>query len=125
MKSKILIVDDSALARRLTRKLLEELGFEVEDVPDGASALERYALNRHDVVILDMLMHGMYGLEVLIKFQELNPKLPVIIATADIQKTTREQVKTAGAAAILNKPVSKADLGDVLQTVLSGGTSWN
>jgi two-component system, chemotaxis family, chemotaxis protein CheY len=125
MSAKILIVDDSGLARRTVRQLLEELGHTVEEAADGAQALERYVINRHDVVILDMVMHGMYGLEVLIKFRELNPKLPVIIATADIQKSTREQVKAAGAAAMINKPLKKDEVTEVLHTVLSGGTVWN
>ena len=125
MKSKILIVDDSGLARRLMRKILEDLGHEVEDVSDGAQALERYVLNHHNVVILDLLMHGMYGVEVLQKLKELNVDLPVIITTADVQRTTRELVKEAGAAALLNKPVTKEQVAEVLEIVLAGGTLWN
>jgi two-component system chemotaxis response regulator CheY len=125
MKSNILVVDDSGLARRLTRRILEELGHETEEVSDGAQALEQYAVNHHDVIILDMVMHGMYGLEVLQKFKELNPALPVIIVTADIQRSTRDQVKAAGAAAMINKPVNKEELTEVLAIVLKGGTAWN
>jgi len=125
MKNKILVVDDSGLARRLIRKMLEELGHEVEDTSDGASDLELYVLNRHDAVILDLLMHGMYGVEVLQKLKSLNPELPVIIATADIQRTTRDMVKEAGAVALLNKPVTREQLAEVLPIVLSGGTVWN
>ena len=125
MKTRILVVDDSNLARRLIRKVLEELGHEVEDVSDGTQALERYALNRHDAVILDLLMHGMYGVEVLQKFKELNPALPVIVVSADIQRTTREQVRDAGAVAMVNKPVVREELEEVLNIALSGGTSWN
>ena len=107
------------------KQYVEELGHSVEEATDGAQALERYALNRHDAVILDMVMHGMYGLEVLTKLKELNPRLPVIIATADIQKSTREQVRAAGAAAVVNKPFNKEELVSVLATVLSGGVTWN
>jgi CheY-like chemotaxis protein len=124
MKAKILVVDDSGLARRLTRRSLEELGYEVEDVSDGAQALERYALNQHDAVVLDLLMHGMYGVEVLVKLKELNPKVPVIVASADIQRTTREQVKESGAAAMVNKPVTRDQLDEVLKIVLAGGNAW-
>src|SRR4051812_37265950 len=101
MSNKILIVDDSGLARRMTRQMLEQLGYVVDEASDGATALERYVLNNHDLVVLDMVMQGMYGLDVLQKFQQLNPKLPVIIATADIQKSTRDQVREAGAAALI------------------------
>lgn len=125
MKHKVLVVDDSGLARRLARRSLEELGWEVEEASDGAQALELYALNRHDVVVLDMVMHGMYGHEVLIKLRELNPALPVVIVTADIQKSTREQVKTAGAAAVVNKPLDKAELAEVLAAIEKGETAWN
>ncbi len=125
MKVKILVVDDSGLARRLLRKILEELGHEVEEVSDGAQALERYLFNHHDAVVLDLLMHGMYGVEVLQKLKQLNPDLPVIIATADIQKTTREQVKEGGASAMVNKPVTKEQMAEVLDIVLAGGTAWN
>ncbi len=125
MKAKILVVDDSGLARRLIRKMIEELGHEVEDVSDGAQALERYLLGHHDAVVLDLLMHGMYGAEVLQKLKQLNPDLPVIIASADIQKTTRDQVKEGGAAAMINKPVTKEQLSEVLEIVLAGGTVWS
>jgi two-component system, chemotaxis family, chemotaxis protein CheY len=125
MKAKILVVDDSGLARRLIRKILEELGHEVEDASDGAQALERYALNRHDAVILDLLMHGMYGVEVLQKLRQLNPSVPVIVVSADIQRTTRDEVKQAGAVAMVNKPVTREQLEEVLGIVLDGGTAWN
>src|ERR1700743_3711679 len=125
MKTKILVVDDSGLARRITRKMLEELDYDVEDVPDGAQALERYALNRHSAVILDMVMHGMYGLDVLIKLREMNPALQIIVASADIQRSTRDQVKDAGAAAMINKPVNKEELAEKLSACLAGGTVWN
>jgi CheY-like chemotaxis protein len=108
----------------MIRKIIEELGHDVDEAPDGAQALEQYVLNHHDAVVLDLLMHGMYGMEVLQKFRELAPELPVIIATADIQRTTREQVQAAGASAMVNKPVTKAQLAEVLQIVLEGGTVW-
>ena len=106
------------------RKLLEELGHEVEDAGDGSEALEKYVLNQHDLVVLDMVMHGMYGLEVLEKFQQLNPKLPVIIATADIQRSTREQVRQAGASAMVNKPINREEMAEVLAVVIAGGNLW-
>ena len=125
MKARILIVDDSGLARRMVRQFLEELGHTVEEATDGSQALERYAVDPHDLVILDMVMHGMDGLETLKKFRQMNPSAIVIIATADIQKTTREQVRAAGAAAIINKPLQKAELAEILATVMAGGTLWN
>jgi two-component system chemotaxis response regulator CheY len=125
MNAKILVVDDSALSRRLLRKMLEELGCEVEEASDGAQALERYVLNRPDAVVLDLLMHGMYGVEVLQKLKELNADLPVVVVTADIQRATREQVKEMGGAAMINKPIAKEQLEEVLRVALAGGSVWS
>jgi two-component system, chemotaxis family, chemotaxis protein CheY len=125
MSAKILVVDDSGLARRMLRQLLEEMGHSVEEASDGAQALERYVINRPDVVMLDMVMHGMYGLDVLIKFRELDSRAQVVVVTADIQKSTRDQVRAAGAAGLINKPLKKEELASVLTAVLAGGAAWN
>jgi two-component system, chemotaxis family, chemotaxis protein CheY len=125
MSARILIVDDSSLARRTLRQMLEREGHTVEDANDGAQAIERYFLNRPDVVFLDMVMEGMYGLEVLRKLLELNPEAKVVVATADIQKATRDEVQNAGAAAIINKPFNEQEINRVLTAVLQGGMTWN
>jgi two-component system, chemotaxis family, chemotaxis protein CheY len=119
MNANVLVVDDSSLARRTTRRILEEMGHIVEEATDGAQALERYYINRHDLVVLDMVMTGMYGMEVLAKMRELNPEVQVIVATADIQTSTREQARAAGAAAFVNKPVMKKEMTDVVTGILA------
>jgi two-component system chemotaxis response regulator CheY len=124
MSAKILVVDDSGLARRTLRQLLEEMGHTVEEATDGAQAIERYFLNRHDLVILDMVMEGMYGLEVLIKFKQLNPDIRVIVVTADIQNSTKAEARAAGAAALVNKPIARAELERVVNSVLKGEMAW-
>jgi two-component system, chemotaxis family, chemotaxis protein CheY len=125
MTLNVLIVDDSSLARRTVRNVITDLGFEAEEASDGTQAIERYFLKRHDLVILDMVMSGMYGLEVLAKLKELNPDVKVIVATADIQTSTVDQVKAAGAAAFINKPINRKQLSDTISTVLAGGSQWN
>jgi two-component system, chemotaxis family, chemotaxis protein CheY len=125
MNAKVLIVDDSSLARRTVRQLLEEMGHTVEEAIDGTQAIERFFINRHDLVILDMVMNGMYGLEVLAKMREMNPEARVIIATADIQKSTQEHARAAGAAAFINKPLNRQELTRTVNTVLAGGAGWN
>ena len=125
MKANVLVVDDSSLARRILRRMLEELGHTVEEAADGASALERYFLKRPDIVMLDMVMTGMYGLEVLAKMRELNPEVRVIVASADIQTSTREKAREAGAAAFVNKPVNPKELATVVAAVIDRGAAWN
>ena len=72
MKPRVLVVDDSALSRRTLRQILEPAGYDVAEAEDGLSALERYFLDKPDVVLLDLVMKGMYGLEVLTKLRELD-----------------------------------------------------
>jgi two-component system, chemotaxis family, chemotaxis protein CheY len=122
MKAKVLIVDDSSLARRTLRQLLEQMGHTVEEASDGTQALERYFLNRPDLVILDMVMNGMYGLEVLAKMREMNPEVRVIIATADVQKSTHDQATAAGARAVINKPLNRDELTRVVVGALTEGS---
>jgi len=125
MNAKILVVDDSGLARRTLRQMLEREGHTVEEAPDGATAIERYFINRHEVVLLDMVMEGMYGLDVLRKVRELNPEAKVIVATADIQQATREEAQASGAAALINKPFNRDEVLRVVATVLKGGMVWS
>lgn len=125
MKTKILLVDDSALARRTLRLLLEDMGHEVSEASSGPQALERFFLDRPGLVILDMVMAGMYGLEVLEKMREMDADVRVIVATADVQKSTAEQVRAAGAKAVLNKPVSRDALAGALKEALGEGVTWS
>jgi two-component system, chemotaxis family, chemotaxis protein CheY len=115
VKPKLLLVDDSALARRSMRNILESGGFDVVEAEDGMLALERYFL-----VLLDLVMKGMYGLEVLTKLRELDPLARVIVVSADVQESSQQMVEEAGASAFINKPVEKQRVLDVVRTVLEG-----
>ena len=76
MTAKILLVDDSGLARRTTRQMLEAAGYVVVEAEDGMTALERYFLEKPDVVLLDLVMKGMMGLDVLDKLHRDGPEGP-------------------------------------------------
>ena len=104
MSQKILIVDDSALSRRTLRRILESAGYEVVEADDGMAALELYFLEKPSLVLLDLVMKGMYGLDVLVKLREMDPNALVVVASADIQSSTRQMVDEAGALAFINKP---------------------
>ena len=110
MSSRILIVDDSGLARRSVRQILERAGFEVVEAVDGLSALERYALDKPDLVVLDLVMKGMYGLDVLAKLRQMDAQARVIVVSADIQTPSRDSAQAAGALAFINKPLDDAEL---------------
>jgi two-component system chemotaxis response regulator CheY len=125
MNARILIVDDSGFARRSLRQLLETAGHTVEEAKDGHEALERYFLAKPDVVMLDMVMDGMTGLEVLGKLRELDKEAKVIVATADIQASTKAEAQAGGAKGFITKPFDREQVVKAVSTVLTGGLTWN
>jgi len=125
VKRKLLLVDDSGLARRSMRSMLEASDFEVVEAEDGMIALEKYFVERPDIVMLDLVMKGMYGLDVLTKLREMDPSACVIVVSADVQSSSRDMVQAAGASAFVNKPVDREQLLAVIRSVLEGSHQWN
>jgi two-component system chemotaxis response regulator CheY len=126
MNETVLLVDDSGLARRGTRRILEGAGYRVLEAEDGLAALERYALERPAVVLLDLVMRGMYGLEVLAKLREMDPDARVVVISADIQTSSRDLVREAGASGFLNKPVDAEQLLAAVGRAIAGESDrWN
>lgn len=112
--AKILTVDDSNLSRRALRSILEPAGHQVIEAADGLTAIEQYFLEKPDLVLLDLIMTGMLGYEVLVKIREIDAEARIIVATADLQRFTKAEVEAAGAKAVIHKPF-KASI--VLETV--------
>jgi len=125
MTAQILVVDDSGFSRRILRHILEEAGYSVDEAQDGMEALERYALARPQVVLLDVVMNGMTGLEVLAKLRELDPKARVVLATADVQSSTAATAREAGAAGIICKPFQKERVIQAIAAVEKGEPAWS
>ena len=120
MNAQVLIVDDSALTRRSLRQILETAEYEVMEAENGLDALERYFLDKPDVVLLDLVMRGMYGLEVLQKLRELDPQARIVVVSADIQTSSQDLAGEAGATAFINKPFDRAEILSALDVALAG-----
>jgi two-component system chemotaxis response regulator CheY len=123
MSKKIMVVDDSALSRRTLRRILEDAGYGVVEAEEGMAALELYFIEKPDLVLLDLVMKGMYGLDVLSKLREMDAGVRVIVASADIQTSTRAQVFEAGAADFINKPFSAEGVLGAVNAALGKGTA--
>lgn len=123
--AKVLIVDDSNLARRSTRKILEDAGHDVIEAQDGLAALERYFTEKPALTLLDVTMRDMDGIEVLKRIRELDSKAIAIVVTADVQSSTREMAMAAGAAGFVMKPVLPAILLAAIGSALQGGVPCN
>jgi two-component system chemotaxis response regulator CheY len=83
-------------------------------------ALEKYFLEKPDLVLLDLIMKGMFGLEVLKKLRLMDTKANIIVATADIQASTRKMTETEGAAAFVTKPFVSDQILKTVNSVLEG-----
>jgi len=120
--AKILLVDDSNLSRRILRRILELDGHAILEASDGIAAIERYFLDQPELVLLDMTMRGMHGLDVLSKLREIDPQARVIVATADIQSSTRTLVQEGGGVGFVSKPFVEEQVRSVVNAVLAGET---
>ncbi|MDT5156188.1 MAG: two-component system, chemotaxis family, chemotaxis protein CheY [Acidobacteriota bacterium] len=120
MSKKTMVVDDSALSRRTLRRILETAGYNVVEAEEGMAALELYFIEKPDVVFLDLVMKGMNGLDVLSKLREMDAGVRVVVASADIQSSTRTMVEEAGACAFINKPFATENVLGAVNSALGG-----
>ena len=110
----IMIVDDSNYTRRTHRRILESDGHTVVEASSGMAAIEGYFVHRPDLMVLDLTMEDIGGIEVLERLRELNAAARVIVVSADVQRSTAQMVADAGALRFIGKPVAPDEL---LQTV--------
>ena len=120
MSKKIMVVDDSALSRRTLRRILEAAGYSVVEAEEGMAALELYFIEKPDLVFLDLVMKGMYGLDVLAKLREMDADARVVVASADIQASTRALVEEAGALGFINKPFAAEHVLGAVESAMGG-----
>ena len=108
MAKTVLVVDDDPTQRRLLQAAVERAGFACRVAPDGESGLEmaRNASDGVDVMLLDLVMPGLSGMDVLTRLQEVRPDLPVMVLTASGSIDTVVQAMRAGAIDFFVKPVS-------------------
>lgn len=118
--ARILMVDDSALSRRMLRTILEEGSHEVMEAGDGLMALERFSLERPELVMLDMTMEGMHGLDVLEKILQLDPDARIIAASADIQTATQKLFQEKGGKGFVQKPFAADRVLSAVEAALKG-----
>lgn len=116
----ILLVDDSNFSRRILRKMIEPAGHAIREASDGLHALELYALERPDLVLLDMNMEGMAGMDVLAKLREIDPSASIVIASADIQQSTRSMTHDLGARGFIAKPFVEEQVLSIINSTLMG-----
>jgi CheY-like chemotaxis protein len=118
---KILVVDDDRTTRRLVALQLRRAGYEVAEVGDGKKALERVGREAFDLVLLDVWMPGMDGLEVLGRLRDAKERPRVVMMTADDASDTLLRAIREQAYRYLAKPIEPAQLLEVVRSTLESG----
>src|SRR5512139_4115517 len=119
--ARVLVVDDDADILALVSYKLSRSGFEVDSARDGQKAIERLTANPPDLVLLDIMMPGLSGLEVLdrLRSSATTARLPVIMLTAKAQEGDVERGFERGADDYIIKPFSPRELVSRVQAVLA------
>ncbi len=119
---RIMIVDDSLAVRKALSLLIEDAGYETILAKDGLDAIEVMNENRPNVMLVDMEMPRMNGLE-LTAHVRANPEtqnLPIYMITSRSRKKYRDEAKKAGVDAYLTKPYQNGELLDLIDNALAG-----
>jgi two-component system chemotaxis response regulator CheY len=107
-----LVIDDSEVIRKVARRILEDLRFEVTEAQDGERALALCRANMPDLIVVDWLLPGMGGCDFLVQLRGLieDRKPAVIYCTSEYDEATAAVARAAGAGDILLKPFDRRSL---------------
>jgi CheY-like chemotaxis protein len=116
----ILIVDDDSRNRKLEEALLRADGYAVQSVDSGAAALAAIARTPPDLILLDLMMPGMDGFEVIrgMKADPAMQAIPVILVTALDDAASRARAAAAGVSDVITKPIDRWELKASLDKLL-------
>ena len=110
----VLVADDNEVAQRLCRRVLEKAGHKVLTASDGLEAVTLALANPLDMILMDVAMPGMDGLEAMRQIKAQKPGMAIVIASAHSMASDRERFLAAGADDVLSKPFRLTDLTAVV-----------
>lgn len=122
MGKMIAVVDDEKKIRDMVKSYLENEGFSVVEAEDGAAAVQLVEKHEVDLILLDVMMPNMNGLQALAKIRLLSEKMPVIMLTAKTEEIDKLLGLEMGADDYITKPFSMRELAARIRTVLRRST---
>lgn len=125
MKPVILVVEDNERNRKLVRTILEFRGYEVVECEDGEGCLELAQRYRPVLVLMDIQLGKMSGVEALalLRADAHTAGIPVIAVTASVTPSEREKVMAAGFNGYVSKPIDVATFGPMIDKALGKGSA--
>ena len=121
----IYIIDDNTNVREGFKILLKSAGFESRNYDSAEKFLSNYKYEKNDLIILDIHLQGMDGIELLKKLDEKKMHLPVVIITAYDDQATRVSAKNYGALAYFRKPVDSDALLDIIKYNVNSNINYH
>ena len=116
--TRILVVDDDKSVRDALTRLLTQRGYAVESAPTGEDALKQLAARKFNVMLLDVRMPGISGIDVLPRALDLHADLVIIMLTGVSDLTTAARAMQRGARDFLTKPIDLAQLTAAIDRTL-------
>ena len=108
VKSLVMIVDDQAVIRSILRKIFEPENFDVSDATDGAEGVRKAQAEKPNLIILDLSMPLMNGLEAARELKMLMPDVPLLMFTNNAVGIVEKEARSAGISAVISKSESDA-----------------
>lgn len=118
-KERILFVDDEVITLKITRKLLESTGFDVEICKSSAEAMEKLSAEKFDLVIIDISMPALSGFDLLELMQSFDYQVPVIFLSANDNDWTIKEALEMGANRFVSKEKEFNSLPEIVKETLA------
>ncbi len=118
-KNKLLIVDDEEIVRQSLKAWFLEDGYDIDSAEDAESALRIYEKQKYDLILLDIKMPGMSGMDLLIKLKENDPDAIIILITAYASVSSAVKALKNGAYDYITKPIDPDELSHLVKNALN------
>lgn len=118
-KNKLLIVDDEEIVRQSLQAWFLEDGYDIDLADSAESALKLYEKNKYDLILLDIKMPGMSGMDLLLKLKEIDPEAIIILITAYASVSSAVKALKSGAYDYITKPIDPDELSHLVKNALT------
>jgi pilus assembly protein CpaE len=124
--SRILVIDDDVNLLQMVKLMLERVGHQVEIAKEGMQGIQLAAEHQPDLAIIDVMMPGLSGYDVVRKLRQdpRTARIPILILTARSQPMDKEMALEAGANAFMSKPVTAQELTERVEAVIRAGVNY-
>ena len=121
-KKSLLIVDDD-IAHRTMLRILLDWQYAISEADDGSTAIEKVSKQNFDMILMDIRMPGVSGLEALDQIRSLRPDVPILMMTAYFSDVIADQAKDRGAFGCLGKPFNFEELRQTIQQAVASASN--